>query len=56
MSPPFIPFRGRISRLLAPAREDDDAGERSRERIGGEQRRRDMAGGVERHGDGTNAG
>lgn len=26
MSPPFVPFRGRISRLLAPAREDDDAG------------------------------
>lgn len=32
MSPPFVPFRGRISRLLAPAREDDDARERSREK------------------------
>lgn len=55
MSPPFVPFRGRISRLLAPAREDDDADERSRERLGDEQRRRDTAG-VERYGVGTNAG
>jgi len=55
LSPPFVPFRGRISRLLAPAREDDDAGERSRERIEGEQRRSDIVG-VERRGDGTNAG